>query len=887
MSDKPDLKLSRIENPFFYSKDLATAIEEFTTDISKYFTAGYTYDEVLNNEKLLDVNKQLFFHFEKSNEHFPYLNRFVDYVYTRDEVKNPFGKWYTFNYFEPLQILEFANKLKAENSEIILRELASFIFLMFQYQNISTFEEIKRTRRKLINFKELHSDTWSENQRKVFTNLRKSNIYANRTTFIKNPDWLYRQIGFKGYRQPKKNAEFLGLDFAHYKINIDGYSSILLIHGIDALKEKFDNFLQSQSKVYATLSHKMKNILKSGIILPTKTKEQIEFLYENTLIRDRNRFLYKQHLESNPIVRISNFGNKYYCSIQSAFYDIKFVLASLYLVPAGKRKKIKDPLSKYLSDKSEELIYSCGQEYDIKKNNTPAFSYRMQLNNITTPLDPGKSIHTQQIEKSKKLIKQISDNGILVNIESAMILREKLKEKRKSREDIEDEEVIDYHYGVDQINEDDEIFGIEREKSIEQKIQELDNIILTNEHAKPVDNGTRRIHGTFTSHGAATHRLTCTKINLQGISKNVRKQIFMAPKGRVLISADVAGQDITVAANMAKNLFENPHLFKNVEKEKFQELHEKITETLKKLTDTTTSDHKPIDFITDNIQSNGSPLLEGMSRDAIRDIVKEAVYTLFYGGGQRTFLNRELKLKDFNELLDQTKEQFKTQEIVLRVEHKIQGISKLYKTAKDRREQIIKLQNYLSAFPEVYISKLISKYERQSYNENLQELEKKVYELDKQLLKREQREEVFNTMKTIINLNYPGILESFPYYLEYYLANNLTYPSMLDWQTNVVLQYTRKDIETRSKCYPVQASGAEFFRQWIIEIFHRIPRVLKNKFLIVNLIHDQIIVEADKDAQIMVGEYLIKSAKNACRKVGIIPETLHIPEIKTIYPNFP
>jgi hypothetical protein len=143
--------------------------------------------------------------------------------------------------------------------------------------------------------------------------------------------------------------------------------------------------------------------------------------------------------------------------------------------------------------------------------------------------------------------------------------------------------------------------------------------------------------------------------------------------------------------------------------------------------------------------------------------------------------------------------------------------------------------------------------------------------------------EIIKEVEQILKEEYPGIFEFFDYLYEYYKAYKITYPSFLGWQT--VLEdsdtfipqknqngFARKI--NKSKSFPIQASGAEFIRQWLIEISQ--VAGYANAFHIVNVIHDQIDLEIPEGK----GDYykvILEDTKNtAAQKVGIDPETIHL-----------
>jgi DNA polymerase I-like protein with 3'-5' exonuclease and polymerase domains len=123
----------------------------------------------------------------------------------------------------------------------------------------------------------------------------------------------------------------------------------------------------------------------------------------------------------------------------------------------------------------------------------------------------------------------------------------------------------------------------------------------------------------------------------------------------------------------------------------------------------------------------------------------------------------------------------------------------------------------------------------------------------------------------------------------YYRRNGKTLPTLLGWQTviedpNVKL----KEKITRSRSYPVQASGAELMRQWLIEINNIIERkqIKKTrKIQIINTIHDQVLIECDLVLKDFAIELLNESIKEAAKIVGIDEDIISI-NIEKKYPKY-
>ena len=385
--------IKRFETPFYYSDELERAIEEFKRDISKYYCFGYTYKHVLRNSKIKKVNAYLLKKFSKEDgsSNFPYLKRFVDYVYTRDEAINPFGKWYSFYYLEPLKILEFAQslRLKSELKQVSLDKWASLIFLLFQLENITSFENIKKLRSKLQYLKSNYPKEWTNNQEKVWQNLLKSNIYSNRTILISSPDDFYNRIGFADYRPSKINAKHVNVRFDHYKhIRVDGFRSILLIQGVESLRKQFNDFVKQNEDRYNEMQLSLERIVDSGIILDSHLKKNVNYLYEELFIRDHSKYYFNRYLTNNPLIRIRNYDSKFYCSIQSSFYNFSYLLASLYTYKGNLRNQIKKPLGGNITESVREIILNAGRDNYETNINLMISPYLNKIHRITTSSRP-------------------------------------------------------------------------------------------------------------------------------------------------------------------------------------------------------------------------------------------------------------------------------------------------------------------------------------------------------------------------------------------------------------------------------------------------------------------------------------------------------------------
>ncbi len=883
--------IPRLQNINYYSQNFDTCVEQFKQDISKLYTNGYSYWYILKNKEVRNAHSKLSSRFlskRKTKEgdyktKFPFLKRFVDYVYTRDEIYNPFGNWYRFEYLLPLMVLEFAHSLPSSTvrKRISYPTLAATIFVLFQHRNITSPEEIRKERDDFR--RKIKNQYLSDEGQKAFEMLRDGGRYTSKTIKIRRPNYFYKLIGLSGKRTFVENCKLLKIKAAFPKLKNVFYTSAIYIDGksLDRLKNRFDDFVKSNESKYQILMESLVSIQGSGFVVPPKAQNQVTNYYERELIRDKN-IPSQQYLINNPLTRITNYNNKVYCHIQSEFFNFNLLLQSLYLKTNNQRNTIRTAIANVVDQKTKDVLIKSAYRFSkddlIKKldsitDNNPK--------SLSTPLDTKNNRHFKQINECRDIVNEISRNGIFVDL---VKINQLLNSVAGSDPNSDDQDSDSDYYDIDQ-NED-ALFPIsEKEFSPKQKADELrriqKSIVQPNPRTK-----VGKIYGIFTPHGAATHRMTSHNFNLQGINKEIRKLIMAAPRGYSLLSADVSGQDITVAANMALNLYSNPQMFKNDVKEEFVLLKEKIESTLETLCKTT----NPINFVKDNILSFNSEILSGWKDIEIRDYIKKAVYTFFYGGTKDSFLNsiapKKYLEEDLSELLDAC-ENFENS---IRVEFEITDVPKLINPNVPQKKylsvvQIVEL--FLMQFDETYLAKIKDKYYLSDSIDNLQEIARELNNIKHRLGLRDGASFIFDNMINIIETSYPGILESFQYYNLYYSEKYLTYPTFLGWQTVVQLTYRKDKFITRSKSYPVQASGAEFIRQWLIEIMKSLPNELKEskEFRIVNVIHDQVIVEVKSQFKQLAAIHLLESSKRAAEAIGIQKDTLHIPavEIRPFY----
>ncbi len=866
-------KLTRFENPQYYSTDVKKCIKQFLIDITRVYTSGILYSEAMSDGAINSSYSYIKSH--RDGFRIPALKSFIDYVYTRDEVYNPFGKWLTFEYLEPLQILEFANSLLSEHNltKYSPITLTAIIFILFQYRN-STSPQILRDLRNKYRTR-LNKVNPSINGDKIFAILGGSRRHSNLAILFRKPDYLYNLVGVADIRIFRKYLKFLRIECISIKTKSgQQFQSKLLVGGTELLMNKFIQFRDLNNLRYEEIRRDLDSPEKSGIRLPKRERGLIAYCYNKMLIRDK-QIVTIRGLDGNPILKFLPYEQKYRCYMQSSFFDIRFLLGSLYTVANSQRRTLKKPLKRLIGDCIGKQILNATGQFSTTQITETLGSCGAGIipHSVTSPLNLSQNQHYRQIEESRSIIQSTSEKGILIGNNKL----EKLLSKYSTDKPLTDASITG---DISDIEDD----GYEFIDSADSEKLNLvyNNLLKIKEYSVPVNDRMghhSRIYGVFTPHGASTHRMTCRSLNLQGIKKEIRREIIVAPQHRCLISADVSGQDITVAANLASRLFSQTELFDDSLREQIEELKVQVETTLEKLSDSSSIKSKPIDFITNQITVENSAPVSSLTREEIRALVKRAVYTLFYGGGKNTFLNSSIKGSDINSILKGLISDCFLIEDAFARDNNIKKRRLILKgnRSSDPGQMIESIDYFIRTFPEVYFTNASAAMVWQ-VKEDLIPILAQLQELKSITKYRNAESYIFDSFKQILNREYQGILQSFDYYSAYYSANNLTYPTFLGWQTVVSLSIDKGDMLTRSKSYPVQAAGAEFIRQWLIELTRNLPKVLQRKgaFDIINVIHDQVILETSTNHSEIARAHLLYSAKNAASAIGILPNTLHL-----------
>lgn len=910
MRSNPLLRISRFKNPIYYSifsgvsKDnVDRTIIEFHEDISRLYTSGLSYDKALNSSKIKNVYWRIKKEYDKITNtteriSFPFLKEFIDFVYTQDEIYNPLGKWFRFEYLEPLFIIDFVLHKCRSNGRIRhnFSTLACFVFILFRYNNMTSEREIMKLRKKYR--KLIDNGKADEDHYKAWQILIEDGSMTYRASVFRKPSYLYNLIGVSDYRALKSLCAELKIDCSFLKSKSGTYKSLVLIGSAHKLLHEFNSFKLYNKEKYDSVRGSIPITLDSGISLSRKLNSDINNIYNNLLIRDSS-IPSCMAFRNNAALKLSKVKGEYFCHLQSNLFNFHFLLGSLYLIENPKRNSVKKPISQLFDKTVSGIILESARKFNeasqVVYNEVVVGKIKPQP--ISSPINRLDNRHFEQIEQCKKHVINLSDAGITFNDDALARYRAELREKRSNlikRESVEQ---------VEDGNIEDDIYN---DSNLPIPIQEL-NLSKKDKLAQlktiqgcafemDGEGNLRKLYSVFTPHGARTHRMTSHNFNIQGINKEIKKRILAAKKGYCILSADVAGQDIVVAANMAYKLFSKPEVFETDLYNEMTNLKALIESTLLELKENSKGKRSPITFIADNIVSTCDSRLENFPYDFIRDTVKKAVYTFLYGGGVKSLMNDWYDYKklssEINELLLEEYEF----ENYLKHYYEIRTVNRIKKSYSkikldDRLKHIEKYielceTNYFVQVTSVLQMSPVKQFYMLDLNKNISNIKASFYRLSKIVEERKGIELIFVKMKEIIELSYPGILESFSFYEKYYMQNNLTYPTFLCWQTIVGLNISYKQRITRSKSYPIQAAGAELMRQWLIEI-NDLPKKLARakSFNVINAIHDQIIVEVKAGLVEEAKEHMLASSKSAARIIGIDENTINIPEVKQLFPK--
>jgi len=887
--------------------------------ISELLALGWKYEECIKIEQIYKARDYIARVFDKRN--YAYANKMISFVFTQDNTLNPFGPWKELDHLDALAVLELAYKLKTEkNSRLHLLPLAGVLFAILKLSEM--FDEGKIESIKSFIEQGIEKDCFPP-----LTKVKKQKVLEFIDSYqinqsiglLEAPTTLY---GIANVCQPaaKDYLEFLGIQYIYesYRINED-FKTRLWLGGFQTLLESFDEIWsingERYKKILTVLNETVAdrfNFYRGDPILTKMCNN-----YEHRFIRDKDGYFNHPALYGNPFIRkISD--RKIACQLE--FFDFEFLLYSLYWDLANNCifSSIKDNIDKKIA-KALELKFKDRRDKNKDELKKILLNRNMarRVYPITSCYNPKQNgAHFKLINRVKDIVSEISKTGILVDSAKAKVLFESRQELLNISEDnaskftegydpdYEIEAATDGDRQIEYFRRYDHLYSSTCFESLFDCSEDYDEYASMDNNINPMLSALSqkeewsftkiqndidqlikiissskedfRIRGLFTPHGAKSHRMTCSNINLQGLAKVFRKELFKASPGYSLISADVSGQDITVAANLALKVYNDPVFIDRHNEEELMLLREKIETTLGKLSQSDNKEnagliHKPIDFITNKIDEMKLEELNGFDIKEIRKLVKGSVYVRFYGGGKST-IKKEHEKASLEALNDQLKQ----------IEHKVSflGVGINYANLRDYSFEDLYCKLGIELV-DLENNELIKSQAPSQTNELLCDLAALMNYCEKCKKDIEIETFVFNLVGKLIKEEYPGLLEVHKFLEEYVTIEenplNLSYPSLLGWQTviDVLEEFDSEKRSTRSKSYPIQASGTEFIWQWLINLSN-VPENYR-VFKIVNVIHDQIIIEVKNEKVKDMQLKLVLTAIAAAKEVGIRLKTLHLP----------
>lgn len=935
--------------------------------ISFLYSNGIFYQDTLKYKNLIKEKLKT-----KISEN--KFENFTNYVYTRDVSYFTFGQWYNFSFLDIALMEKFFEKnfnLNGANKfDLKISKKRKLIGLLF-----AIYLKVKNTDPNLTQF---------------LNELKRKNkippdivIRENDFAFFTKPSDLGKfagLIGFSRKRNPNDLNQLLNLLNFHSTKVQGGYKSIhLLITGIENFIRNFDDYkdlykagdsYQDVNNINDRINDFFNTSFKS---VPKKLVDYFN-LFEFRFHRKADYFNLKK-VRNIPFLRIHygfHFANfrffvprnfiNYNHLLNLIFYNFPFSK-----IPEIDCEIINHNVPKKSIDETFNELIELFKEHNFEL-----------LNRQTNDDEFWTEKHFKQIKDAYPIVRQISENGITINNREATETLKKLKQSffyNRNASDKEslknlytkieeylnnkgkkslDDTLMDYFWLDDKIaiseEDNDELYTDDFDKLIKNYFYVLTAFRM--DLYSTLDKNSK-IYGHFTTHGANSHRMTCKKFNLQGISKNLRNELFIPEKtkgDRILLSADVSGQDIVVAISLAKKYYESTKDVNNVnqcinvinyikEIYKFNSNNNKrdsseennksslTTELAKEVNNKLTEFILGREVVNDNTLSLEDQNLllffnpkyfEKEKIVLIKKIVKEYIYTNFYGGSYNTIL-KERKvtwikyLEEINKLFQSKDLKQINQQSLDLLNKRVKMLVVMSRIYKVKTDEIINAQSLMNLFSshnktevsETTLKDIIKDLRLTDYNMSLELIKNfpnKYEQLDETVIWINNKIYLDLKFKDLLLIalirgiidenimqNKLKILKTFlDHAKDYYETKKMTLPTLLDWQTVIRDPGIKKGyFGTRSKSYPIQASGAELMRQWLIEINKIIDRKrLKRskKFLIINTIHDQVLVDCDRDFETEAKEILNQSIKKAAKKLGIDKDIISI-DIEKKYPK--
>jgi len=855
---------------------------------------GWRYEEVIELKELLQLYRAIKDKLLSGNITAD-LGQLVTFIYSRDLSAMPFGSWVK---MEPNKILaayqiSFKYKAKIQTAFHPLK-LAGFILSLEHYStktNKYNFEvHLKNIKAKL------QTSIGSSNAALRRESILTRGINSGDLILIQNPTrfYFFANINRTTF---KEIAKLLNINYEYDNYNSKSESKVrLYIWGYKEVLKNYQNFAVEQTELNQQFTNGIFNkslVFNSGLQGGNKIDwKNLSNSFISRYLNSNTWHLTRKQISNFPFYKIALENTNLFLYAPERLFNYKLAFTILFLNQTSRLKDIGFSVDRRTLLHSQKECLSVLSI--LKSSNVGSKHYPISSPN----LDANSSLHFRQIDEIQPIINDMTEIGVHLNLDMLnKINRNKFMDWLSGKDDI----TLFEKYGTTDKKTIVDILVYNYEDATE----ELRNI------KKHLGNSIDRkiIFGSFTSHKASTHRMTSHNYNLQGISKEIREQCFSAPRGWRLLNADVSGQDLVIAANLAKKLYSDPMSKSLCPDQDADKLNKQIKLTLMKLSKLRNNECRPVDFIVDKIFPEIQKEFPGYKRKQIRDYIKEILFTTFYGGGVKTIIERlrsDAEL-EFYSSLDSDKVKMIIKKWNLNISLKNNNTSKKFITSELLEEILEKLEskeinihfNPDSKDPYLSWSEIASQAEEiagpggvdyelsmrakdsetimiQKDIETISRIKKYLTsKLETDLIKKLHFAFVEN-----INNHYPGILESLNYYKNYTSINkSLSYPSLLGHQTIIEGRFpdNEKWLITRGKSYPVQISSAEFMRQWIIEIASE--RGYNKSFKIVNAIHDQVFVIAKHSEVDRAKRILLKTSKRASTKLGIDPNTLHLSDI--------
>ncbi len=847
----------------------------------------------------------------------------IDFIYSRDEVLFIPGQWYKFDFIDLVLMKKYYDEnyvSKVSNKKIDNDKRIGLLFAIYiKYKN-----QIKKEK-----------DFVNKNSHKISYDVL-AQMQSGNYVFFGKPLDLSRFAGIISTEAVRNSNRLEGwieeLGFKKIHFNSANKRIHLIIYGIEKFINGFDQYKNHFVRRIDAIGSDpiIKNVLDNFIDkpLPKLPKDIKDLLIEFEFRFHRKAsFFNLKKFRTLPFIRImySNYIWRYKFYVPAVFINYTHLTNILFYkycfnqnindyFDFANGKKTTDGEIQKSFDWLRNTLHNLNLDKELDYEDNSSFM---------------NSKHFKQIRESYPIVKRISENGINLNIEKVKeYLNKQLANYKADKNSITDQKLSKLFEEIDSYLNNNSVDDSLIEKFFE-KENEPSNDELNNKNKRHIVktiyreydynlikylflglifasfNSDCKIYGHFTTHGANTHRMTSKKFNLQGIPKEMRENYFLPSKSengnvRRLYSADVSGQDLAVAISLARRYYSSIENNKKVEKcdeiinefiranttEKNDELnitYQGITdwltyESIMKLKTKVGGELIKTSYI---LVSLRNPFIFKNEMKNFKNVIKKFIYTKLYGGNKRTVINDisntfDSMKNDLNKMIDELNSQENNSNEPKPRYKALQQIQQIFNQIKkiDPREIVKTIDNSLKQLNDTSKPEFIN---NQPMNNQLEDIIIKLvhYFTDDYfkhciltfLFLNILNKEIFQKKLKVLN-------EFLKDAQEYYETNNKTLPTLLNWQTVLEdIDISDKKIKTRSRSYPIQASGAELMRQWLIELDKYSK---KYDFKIVNTIHDQVILDAPGQKEKEIQKKLESSIEKAAKKLGIDPKLIRL-----------